>query len=76
MFHGGLSGNIVSLTEMLVTAPVTELAILLCFGYLESPPPSGGSACPVYKGWVGRVSYLILNVIIKANVVETKEMSI
>lgn len=39
---------------MLVTAPGTELAILLCFGCLESPPPSGGSACPVYKGWVGK----------------------
>lgn len=58
MLSGGVSwwpeGNIVSLMEMLVTAPGTELATLLCFGCLESPPPSGGSTCPVYKGWVGK----------------------
>lgn len=72
----GLSGSIASLTEMLVTVLVTELTTLLCLAVwkahleVEAPP----ILC-TEGGW-GGVSYLILNVIIKADVVETKEMNI
>lgn len=57
--------------EMLVTGLVTELTTLLCMAvwkaHLQVGAPEGG--------W-GQVSYLIVNVIIKANVMETKEISI
>lgn len=46
-------------------------------GCLESQPTRGAFACPVYRGWVGKselFNFKCYNK--KANVVETKEMSI
>lgn len=65
MFPSGLSGNIVSLMKMLVTDLVTEL-ISYCAWLSGEPAYKWGFCLPcVQRVGGGRVSYLILNVIIK-----------
>lgn len=64
MFPSGPSGNIVSLMKMLVTDLVTEL-ILLCVAVWRASLHEGLLPALCTEGGWGRVSYLILNVIIK-----------
>lgn len=62
--------------EMLVPDLVTKLTTLLCMAVWKAHLRVGTLPALCTEGGWGRVSYLILNVIVKANVVETKEISI
>lgn len=74
VFHCGLRCSTASLVEMLVTDLMTELA-LLCLAVWKASF-QGGLACPVYREWWGRSELFNFKCYNKANVVETKEMSI
>lgn len=54
----------------------TELTALLCLAAWKARLQEEAPPILCIEGGWGGVSYLILNVIIKANVVETKEMNI
>lgn len=60
--------------ETLVTDLMTELA-LLCLAVWKASF-QGGLACPVYREWWGRSELFNFKCYNKANVVETKEMSV
>lgn len=61
---------------MLVTGLVTEFTALLCLAAWKAHLQEEAPSILCTEGGWGGVSYLILNVIIKANVVETKDMNI